>query len=546
MKKVVIRVWLILLLLIAFNVPTCQAEDGSATYFKTKTLTIDEVEVPSFQTQPDSAVIGTARVTISDDGQVDVDGNISTGPGQQVTAVVIGPGGGIAYTNSVLSNANGDFTFSFPLTDRTPGTFTLRLGGSGVDRPVTVTFYSPMALSGVSVSLDGNEWVVVTGRITSGAGRQVTINVTDPNGQPDYVDSTLSQSGGRFMFSYPLNSRITGTYHVKIGAEGISNPVTLSFPYGCKSDDATLSSLKLSAGSLDQAFAPETTRYTATVPVEENSVAVIPVPSDVNASIKVNDEGVASGSRSKGMDLALGADNTISIVVTAQDGVTTKTYTVNISRGYDLSDVSARINQEKRVSVRGRISAGAGQVISVVITDPNGHNDYVNSTLSTAGGEFSFSYPMSNDTEGKYTVKVGGNSVAEPETTSFTYMPVIKRDGGGGGGAFVPISAVAVSNEEIVLTFSKEMIEPEDSAVYEAFVATCEGEEVIMTIAGGDSHVNGDDPHEISLLFPDGNLSGEDIIILQYTGDPADPITAQDLTPVADFIMDVTNEIPID
>lgn len=515
MKKVVLQVCVILLLLTIFNATICQA-------------------------QVDSAVIGSARVAVSDNGQVAVSGRISSGPGRQVTAAVIDPGGGIAYTNSILSTANGGFTFSFPMADRTPGTYKVRLGGSGVDRPVTATFYSPLALSGVSASLDRNGWVVVGGRITSGAGRQVTINVTDPNGRPDYVDSAPSQSGGRFMFSYPLNSRIIGTYHVKIGAEGISNPVTLSFPYGCKSNDATLSSLKLSAGSLDQDFSPETTRYTATVPVDVNSVAVIPVTSDVNAGIKVNNESVTGGVKSNGISLAVGAANTISIVVTAQDGVTTKTYTVNIARGYNLSDVTAQINQEKQVSVSGRTSAGAGQVVSVVITDPNGHNDYVNSTLSAGGGEFSFSYPMSNDTEGKYTVKVGGENVAEPVTSSCTYMPVINRDGGGGDGGFVPTSAVAVSSDEIVLTFSKEMDDPFGvPGVSGAFQVSCNGE---MGPPVEEAYIDGPlFQIRLSLAF---GMSPDDAISLTYSGAAESLVTATDGTPVANFTMDVTNEIP--
>ncbi|MCL6610383.1 MAG: cadherin-like beta sandwich domain-containing protein [Peptococcaceae bacterium] len=516
MKKAVIRVCAILLLLASFNAASCQAQAGNA-------------------------VIGSARTAINDSGQVDVNGKISSGPGQQVTIAVIAPDGGIEYTDSVLSTANGEFTFSYPMTNRTPGTYKVRLGGSGVDRPVTATFYSPLALLGVSASVRGNDWVLVSGRITSGAGQQVAINVTAPDGRLDYVDSTLSQAGGGFAFLYPLTRKIKGTYRVKIGAGGIYNPVTVSFPFGCKSDDATLANLKLSAGSLDQAFAPERTGYTATVPVDVNSVAVIPVTSDVQASVKVNGESVASGSKSKGINLAAGAANKINIVATAQDGVTTKTYTVNIARGYKLSDVTAQISQEKQVSVSGRISAGSGQVISVVITDPNGNNDYVNSTLSAGGGDFSFSYPLSNNTGGTYTVKVGGKNVAAPATASFSYTPVIYSGGGGGGGGFVPTSAVAVSSDEIVITFSKAMNDPEDSSVFAAFEATYEGE---IAIACGDSHVDGDDPHKIHLLFVGGSMSPGDTISLHYAGTASNPITAADGTPVANFTMPVTNGIP--
>lgn len=514
MKKVVTKVLLIMVLLAAFMAAAVS------------------------QAQVSNAIIGKARVTIDDKGQVTVYGNISSGPGQQVTIAVIDPSGGIAYANSGLSTANGDFAFAFPMTSSTPGTYQVRLGGSGVDRPVTATFYSPLALVGVNASLNSG-WVLVSGRITSGAGRQITVCVTAPDGRPDYVDSTLSQSGGAFRFLYPMTGKVKGTYHVKIGAEGISNPATTSFSYGCKSNDATLASLKLSSGSLDQAFIPETTDYTATVPVEASSVAVIPVASDVNADVKVNNESVASGSKSKAIDLTIGALNPISVLVTAQDGVTTRTYTVRIARGYALSGVAAQISSEKQVTISGRISAGAGQEIAVVVTDPNGICDYVNSTMSTGGGDFSFSYPMANNTPGTYTVRVGGKNVATPAATSFSYMPLIY--GGGGSGKFVPISAVAISSDVIVLTFSRAMSEPADSDFYADFQAMYRGE---TAVACDDSHVDGDDPREIYLLFAGGDMSYEDTISLQYTGTPPNSITAVDGTPVDSFTMDVTNSIP--
>jgi hypothetical protein len=419
-KKVIIQVCVILFLLTVFNVTICQA-------------------------QGDNATIDMAEAFANENGKVTVSGSISSGPGQQITIAVIDPGGSLGYANSVLSTANGDFAFSYVMTNGIPGTYAVRLGGSGVEIPVTVTFYSPVALLGVSASLNSGQ-VVASGRITTGAGQQITIDVTDPRGQPDYVDSTLSQADGEFVFLYPLASMITGTYHVKIGAEGISNPVIVSFPYGCTSDDATLENLELSAGSLDQVFAPETVSYTATMPLDVSSVAVIPSACDANASVKVNGESVTSGSESNEINLADG-NSTISVVVTAQDGVTTKTYTVKIARGYTLSDLTARISQTKQVTVSGRISSGTGQVISVAITDPGGNYEYVNSTLSTDGGDFSFSYPMLNDnTPGTYMVKVGGGMVAEPATATFNYMPMSFE--GGGGVTRTQITAVTIAMQD--------------------------------------------------------------------------------------------------
>ena len=91
------------------------------------------------------------------------------------------------------------------------------------------------------------------------------------------------------------------------------------------SSDASLSSLSVTGGTLDPAFSPAVTNYTATVPFGSNSVDVSATTSDANASFMIN------GSNNATVALAVG-DNTISIVVTAENGTTTRTYIIVITR----------------------------------------------------------------------------------------------------------------------------------------------------------------------------------------------------------------------
>lgn len=86
------------------------------------------------------------------------------------------------------------------------------------------------------------------------------------------------------------------------------------------SSDAALASLELSAGTLTPAFDPAVTSYTADVPFGTASVGVTATVNDPFASL-VGDGtlNVSSGS------------STASLVVTAEDGVTTKTYTVTVT-----------------------------------------------------------------------------------------------------------------------------------------------------------------------------------------------------------------------
>jgi len=97
------------------------------------------------------------------------------------------------------------------------------------------------------------------------------------------------------------------------------------------STDATLSNLVSSYGAFGQTFALGTTSYTQSVSNATSSITVTPTANQANATITVNGTTVSSGSASGSLALNVGR-NTITTVATAQDGTTTKTYTVAIIR----------------------------------------------------------------------------------------------------------------------------------------------------------------------------------------------------------------------
>lgn len=98
------------------------------------------------------------------------------------------------------------------------------------------------------------------------------------------------------------------------------------------SEDAIDSLLRLGtvepplAVSLDEPFSSETTAYTAAVGDHVRQVQVTPALSDSNATVTVNGSDPTTP-----VSLSVG-ENVIDIVVTAQDGVTSKTYTVTVTR----------------------------------------------------------------------------------------------------------------------------------------------------------------------------------------------------------------------
>lgn len=112
---------------------------------------------------------------------------------------------------------------------------------------------------------------------------------------------------------------------------------TVAMPaYLAVATDATLSAMTISQGTLSPDFDSATTSYTATVTEDITTMTLTPTVTDANATVTVNTVGVASGNPSGDLALSYG-DNTITVLVTAEDTTTTKTYTVVVTRPRPLS-----------------------------------------------------------------------------------------------------------------------------------------------------------------------------------------------------------------
>lgn len=114
-----------------------------------------------------------------------------------------------------------------------------------------------------------------------------------------------------------------------------------------KSSNADLSSLSTSSGTLNPVFQSGTQTYTVDVPNNITSIAVSPVAADLAVNrITVNGTEVASGTTSQAMALSTG-ENVIPVEVIAEDGVTTKTYTLKVTRAQsgnaDLSSLKLSV-----------------------------------------------------------------------------------------------------------------------------------------------------------------------------------------------------------
>ena len=96
------------------------------------------------------------------------------------------------------------------------------------------------------------------------------------------------------------------------------------------STDASLSSLALSDIDIGT-FSSETTAYSASVEYDLSTTTVTAVAGDDGASVVITDSNGSTDGTSRDVSLSAG-DNEITVTVTAEDGDTTRVYTVTVTR----------------------------------------------------------------------------------------------------------------------------------------------------------------------------------------------------------------------
>ncbi len=234
----------------------------------------------------------------------------------------------------------------------------------------TVSTPVSSAITGSTATLGGT--LSATGGSTITA-RGVVYSRTSVNASP--------QIGGTGVFNSVDAATTTGAFTESV--TGLTSGVSYSFSaYATNSSgtayttpvssfntltiDATLAGLVLGNGEFAPAFDPSTTSYAGAVGGGGTSVTITPTATDSHAVIQVNINGgsyatVASGSTSGALALVSGA-GTVNVKVTAQDGVTTLTYTITITPGF-VSSSSVLFGSGQgggTHAVPGTVAGGAG------------------------------------------------------------------------------------------------------------------------------------------------------------------------------------------
>jgi hypothetical protein len=181
------------------------------------------------------------------------------------------------------------------------------------------------------VAVDGSSNVFVadfnndTIRMITPAGMVTTI------GGSAGVEGGADGTGGSGLFSGPAGLVVSsaGTIYV---ADANNNRISVGTPAALP----VLSALAIGGCALNPSFDPAMTNYAGRVPNAATAVTVTPAMADSTATVTVNGAPVPNGGTSSPIPLGVGA-NVIATVVTAQDGVTTQTYTVTLTRLHSLS-----------------------------------------------------------------------------------------------------------------------------------------------------------------------------------------------------------------
>ncbi len=204
------------------------------------------------------------------------------------------------------------------------------------------------------------------------------------------------------------------------------------------SSDASLVGLNASAVGFDQVFQSTIFNYTGTASYLADSTTITAVTADANATVEIN--GVAAVSGEPGDPIALlQGSNVITVTVTAEDTVSSESYTVAVSR----SDASSLSTQR-----------------------------YIKPAMTGAGDEFGGAVAMSGDTlavasggEDSAATGVNGDPMDDSATGSGAVY-VFRRDA---ASTWVQEAYVKASNAETFDEFAHSMALSGDTLVVGAF-----------------------------------------------------------------------------
>jgi len=258
-----------------------------------------------------------------------------------ITASDISRGNNNGTTNELITTVSASNTYTGFSAGGNAGA-AARVGA--LNQAVNGSAYFEFTLtpaSGYSFNLSGISFGT---RSTSTAPQAYTIRSSADNFTADIVSGTISNNSGwslkthtgiLFSASSATTFRIYGYNGAGTANANTTNwridDLTLSVAATVPMNISSLSGLSLSTGALTPAFTATNFSYTSNVPANVSSINVSAVATDALAAISINGAPLSNGNASQVISLNTGI-NSIAVQVTAQDGITVSTYTIQVTR----------------------------------------------------------------------------------------------------------------------------------------------------------------------------------------------------------------------
>ena len=297
----------------------------------TVTITVRALTI-AFSTEP--------SLSSSNSGNYAKDGDILTLTFTLNQALTADPSVTIAGQTAIVEKGiSNDYTATYTViaanvTDNTAVTYSIEeitalVGTDNTLAPLTATSSIQIDVTPPTITLNGNTAIMVN------INRTHTDEGAQKGDDSDTLETVITDSGGNIIdLDLPLDTSTDEVYtYTYTATDPAGNTATVTRTVTiAESTDANLGSLALPTGTtLIPAFISTREDYTASVGYLITSITVTPTTADDDSKVTVNDNPVTNGDASDPINLNIGT-TPITIIVTAQDGTTTETYIVTVTR----------------------------------------------------------------------------------------------------------------------------------------------------------------------------------------------------------------------
>ena len=476
----------------AYNMPAAAMDDATLSLLNLSDVTL----APRF-------VSGTTSYTASAGNSVTSTTVTAHTTNPKATRVI--KLGATEYADGIVPLAEGDNIITVVVTAEDGAatqTYTVTVTRSGT--PSTDATLSSLNLSNVTLdSTFASGTQSYTASVANSVmSTAVTAHTTDPNaaepvikrGGTEYPDGIVPLAGGDNIITVEVTAEdgtTTQTYTVTVTRD--APPL---------SNDATLSSLSLSV-TLAPTFVSGTYSYTASVANDITSTTVTAETADSNATSVIKLDGTEDADGT--VALALGA-NTITVEVTAEDGTTTLTYTVTVTRDAPLSNDATlsslslsdgTLDPTFMSGTQSYTASVANSVTSTMVTAETTDPNAAEPVIKLDGTE---------DTDGTVALAEGNNIItvevtAEDGTTTLTYTVTVTR---------------ATDTANLVLSRASLSVGEAGSDTFTVKLATLPSANVTVTVSSDDTGAATVSPASLTFTTTNWNatqevtVSGED------------------------------------